>query len=98
MIKKITALFVLGTLGVLMAFFVPSGESAFGSFTICRQTVSELLLANRISAPSQSYRKDNPTEYTKLRAYLEGGTRPSGAFTHMGMGNKMRVLQPRTSW
>jgi len=48
--------------------------------------IDHLLLAKRISAPSQSYRKDNPAEYAKVLAYLEGGARPTGVTTQMGLG------------
>ena len=48
--------------------------------------LSHLLKAKRISAPSQSYRKDNPAEYAKVLAYLEGGARPIGVVTEMGLG------------
>lgn len=48
--------------------------------------IQHLLKAKRISAPSQSYRKDNPVEYQKVRAYLEGAARPSGVITEMGIG------------
>ena len=40
--------------------------------------IQHLLKAKRISAPSQSYRKDNPAEYAKVEAYLKGGARPTG--------------------
>ena len=48
--------------------------------------INHLLAAKRISAPSQSYRKDNPNEYAKVKAYLEGGARPTGVSTEMGLG------------
>lgn len=48
--------------------------------------IDHLLLAKRISAVSQSYAKDNPVEYQKVRAYLEGGPRPTGVTTEMGLG------------
>lgn len=48
--------------------------------------IDHLLKAKRISAASQSYRKDNPAEYAKVLAYLEGGARPTGVVTEMGMG------------
>jgi len=48
--------------------------------------ISNLLAAKRISAPSQSYAKDNPAEWDKVKAYLEGGPRPSGVVTKMGLG------------
>ncbi len=48
--------------------------------------IDHLLKAKRISAPSQSYRKDNPAEYAKVVAYLEGGARPTGVVTEMGLG------------
>jgi len=48
--------------------------------------LDHLIKAKRISAQSQSYRKDNPAEYAKVEAYLEGGARPTGINTEMGMG------------
>jgi hypothetical protein len=48
--------------------------------------IDHLLKAKRISAPSQSYRKDNPAEYAKVEAYLKGGARPTGVTTEMGLG------------
>lgn len=48
--------------------------------------IAHLLKAKRISAPSQSYRKDNPGEYAKVQAYLTGGSRPTGVVTEMGLG------------
>jgi hypothetical protein len=40
--------------------------------------------AKRISGTNASYRKDNPLEYAKVIAYLDGGARPSGVLTKMG--------------
>jgi hypothetical protein len=48
--------------------------------------VSHLLKAKRISAPSQSYAKDNPGESQKVFSYLNGGARPSGVTSEMGQG------------
>jgi hypothetical protein len=48
--------------------------------------IQHLLNAKRITAPTQSYAKDNPSEATKVFAYLNGGTRPSGVTTEMGVG------------
>lgn len=48
--------------------------------------ISHLLKAKRISAPSQSYAKDNPGEWAKVKTYLEGGVRPTGVTTEMGLG------------
>ena len=48
--------------------------------------LQHLLKAKRISAPSQSYKKDNPAEYAKVYAYLTGGARPTGVTTEMGLG------------
>lgn len=48
--------------------------------------IQHLLKAKRISAPSQSYAKDNPGEWAKVQAYLEGGARPTGIATEMGLG------------
>jgi len=50
------------------------------------EAVDHLLKAKRISAPSQSYAKDNPVEYSKVKAYLDGGPRPTGVTTEMGLG------------
>lgn len=51
----------------------------------CELSVTEALLSNRIVGSSQSYRKDNPSEYTRVRAFLDGGARPTGSLTHMGL-------------
>ena len=48
--------------------------------------LEHLLAAKRVSAPSQSYRKDNPNEYAKVEAYLTGGPRPTGVTTELGLG------------
>jgi hypothetical protein len=48
--------------------------------------IDHLLRAKRISAQSQSYAKDNPVEYQKVKAYLDGGVRPTGVVTEMGLG------------
>ena len=48
--------------------------------------IQHLLAAKRISNTSQSYRKDNPNEYAKVEAYLDGGARPTGVSTEMGLG------------
>jgi len=48
--------------------------------------LTHLLAAKRISAASQSYAKDNPTEWQKVKSYLNGGTRPTGVTTEMGLG------------
>jgi len=48
--------------------------------------ISHLLKAKRISGNSQSYKKDNPVESQKVFAYLNGGARPSGVSSEMGMG------------
>lgn len=48
--------------------------------------VQHLLKAKRISNTTQSYAKDNPAEWAKVKTYLEGGTRPSGVVTEMGLG------------
>jgi len=47
--------------------------------------LAHLRKSKRISGPSNSYRKDNPSEYTKVMAYLDGGTRPT-VTTDMGFG------------
>lgn len=61
-------------------------DAALPSFSTCEQAVTKLLQAKRIVAATGSYRKDNPTEYTAVRAYLEGGSRPTGSLTRMGAG------------
>lgn len=48
--------------------------------------IAHLLSAKRISAPSQSYAKDNPVEYQSVKQYLNGGARPIGVVTEMGLG------------
>lgn len=48
--------------------------------------IQHLLAAKRISNASQSYAKDNPSEWAKVKAYLNGGARPSGVTTEMGLG------------
>ncbi len=48
--------------------------------------LDHLFKASRISGNKNSYKKDNPAEYTKVLAYHEGGARPSGVTTEMGMG------------
>ena len=48
--------------------------------------LSHLLKAKRISGTKQSYRSDNPAEYAKVVAYLNGGERPTGITTEMGKG------------
>lgn len=50
------------------------------------EAVQHLLAAKRISAPRQSYAKDNPQEWQKVKAYLNGAARPSGVTTEMGLG------------
>lgn len=48
-------------------------------------SIAELLQANRIVGPNDSYRTDNPGEYQAVRAYLDGGARPtSPVATHLG--------------
>lgn len=49
------------------------------------QSLTKFQSANRIDGTRASYRKDNPTEYTKVIAYLQGGARPSGVTSDMGM-------------
>lgn len=50
--------------------------------------LAALRQANRVDGLRASYRKDNPTEYLKVMAYLDGGARPAGAdaFSFMGQG------------
>lgn len=50
------------------------------------QSLAKLRSAKRVSGTSASYKKDNPGEYTKVIGYLDGGPRPSGVTTDMGMG------------
>lgn len=61
--------------------------------------IEHLLTAKRISAASQSYAKDNPLEWEKVKAYLQGGSRPSGVATEMGLGlleveDERRLVEP----
>jgi hypothetical protein len=51
---------------------------------LLEQSLQALRNANRFSGNKQSYRKDNPNEYAKVIAYLDGGARPSGVTTEMG--------------
>ena len=48
--------------------------------------LDHLQRASRISGNKNSYRKDNPGEYSKVMAYLDGGARPTGITTDMGLG------------
>jgi hypothetical protein len=50
------------------------------------QSLAALRNANRIDGTRASYRKDNPTEYAAVLAYLDDGTRPGGNLTLMGKG------------
>lgn len=50
------------------------------------QSLDALRNANRIDGTRASYRKDNPTEYAEVSAYLDGGARPTGTLTLMGQG------------
>jgi hypothetical protein len=82
-VRKILALGTLALAGLGTAYALAADQAANST---CDPSVAEALLANRIVAPSQSYRKDNPTEYAKVRTYLEGGARPSTVgMTHMGL-------------
>ena len=49
------------------------------------QGLAKLASANRIDGNKNSYRKDNPNEYTLVMAYLSGGSRPN-ATSDMGVG------------
>lgn len=51
-----------------------------------KSAIDHLLKAKRITAPSQSYAKDNPAEAPKVISYLNGGSRPSGITSEMGQG------------
>ncbi len=48
-------------------------------------SLAKFRTAKRVSGANASYKKDNPTEYSKVIAYLDGGVRPSGVTTDMGM-------------
>ena len=48
--------------------------------------LSHLLKAKRISGAKQSYKTDNPQESAKVFAYLNGGARPTGVTSEMGLG------------
>lgn len=50
------------------------------------ESLARLRSANRIDGTKASYRKDNPIEYEKVIAYLDGGARPSDVVTDMGVG------------
>ena len=50
------------------------------------QSLAKFQTANRIDGHRNSYRRDNPTEYDKVMAYLAGGPRPAGVVSDMGMG------------
>jgi len=49
------------------------------------QSLAKFRTATRVKSTSAGYRKDNPTEYNKVIAYLDGGARPTGVTTDMGM-------------
>jgi hypothetical protein len=51
---------------------------------LLQQSLTALRNAKRFSHTSNSYRKDNPAEYAKVIAYLDGGARPPGSLTEMG--------------
>jgi hypothetical protein len=48
--------------------------------------LAALRQANRIDGTRASYRKDSPSEYLAVLAYLDGGARPTGNLTLMGQG------------
>ncbi len=48
-------------------------------------SLAKFRTAKRVSGTSASYKKDNPTEYGKVIAYLDGAARPSSVTTDMGM-------------
>lgn len=50
------------------------------------QSLAKFQSANRIDGSRNSYRRDNPSEYAKVIAYLQGGARPTGVTSDMGMG------------
>lgn len=50
------------------------------------QSLAKFQTANRIDGNKNSYRKDNPNEYTVVVAYLNGGTRPTSVTSDMGLG------------
>jgi len=49
-----------------------------------KQSLAAGRAASRISGTRNSYRRDNPVEYTNVMAYLDGGPRPTGTLTKMG--------------
>ena len=49
------------------------------------QSIAKGLTANRIDGTKNSYRKDNPTEYAAVVAYLTGGPRPGTVVSDMGL-------------
>lgn len=50
------------------------------------QALAKLQTANRIDGNRNSYRKDMAVEYAKVIAYLQGGARPAGVTSDMGLG------------
>jgi len=48
-------------------------------------SLAKFRTAKRVSGANASYKKDNPAEYGKVIVYLDGGARPSGVTTDMGM-------------
>lgn len=48
--------------------------------------LQHLLKAKRINGTKQSYKQDNPAESQKVFAYLNGGPRPAGVTSEMGLG------------
>ena len=48
--------------------------------------LGKIRTANRVDGSRASYAKDNPSEYAKVMAYLDGGARPDGVTSDMGVG------------
>lgn len=81
---RILVLAAVGVAGLVTATTLIGSSQV--SVPSCEQSVSEALLSNRIVGSNHSYRRDNPSEYALVRAYLDGGSRPSTAgMTHMGL-------------
>lgn len=52
---------------------------------LIEQSLAKFRTAKRVSGQSASYKKDNPGEYAKVIAYLDGGARPTDVTTDMGI-------------
>ncbi len=50
-----------------------------------KRSLTALRNASRFSGNKNSYRKDNPSEYERVIAYLDGGGYPQDVSTQMGI-------------